>query len=124
MECIVASRRHSSSLIYAAKWKVFYVWCQENSVDYSRPTIPDIAEFLVYLFDTKGLQPITIKGYHSMLSDTFSHEGRIDIGNNQTLSKMIKHFCLKRPRSLKLTPKWNLAWVLLKVEAQELCAIA
>ncbi len=48
-----------------------------------------------------------------MLSNTLRFRGKGDIGTNHVLSELIKSFQLKRPVSRSLTPRWNLAWVLL-----------
>lgn len=47
-----------------------------------------------------------------MISDTFRHHGRCDIGQDKDLSDLLANFDFNRPKSLILFPKWNLSWVL------------
>ena len=113
---IAKSRRASTSAVYDAKWTVYVRWCESREIDPLSPSIPQLADFLVFLFADKKLSPSTIKGYRSMLSHTLHHSGntrRIRIGTDSTLSDLIRSFELERPRSRSLAPKWDLACVLL-----------
>ena len=42
-------RRRSTRVNYQAKWPVFRAWCHRHGHSVSRPTIPKIASFLLYL---------------------------------------------------------------------------
>ena len=46
-------QRHSPRRIYVSRRSIFGKWCEESQVDISNPTIPDIANFLNYLFKEK-----------------------------------------------------------------------
>ena len=65
-----------------------------------------IDDFLIYLFSEKKYQISTIKGYRSMISNTLKFKTGNRIGSNPVLSE------LQRPVQRSLTPKWDLAWVL------------
>ena len=50
---VLRSLRHTQRRIYESRWSIFGKWCQESQVDISDPTIPEIANFLNYLFKEK-----------------------------------------------------------------------
>ena len=74
-EQISRGRRQSSRAVYDSKWRIFAGWCAEKSVDPFQVTIPQLADFFVYLFQVKRLNPRTIKGYRSAISSTISSHG-------------------------------------------------
>lgn len=78
--------------------------------DPNTPSVPIIAEFLLYLFN-EGKATITIKGYRSALSTLMASRG-IDISHNPDLNSLIRSFSVERPRTLRETPRWDLAVVL------------
>ena len=47
------ARRASSIKNYQAKWNVFRVWCKKHGRSSSVPSIPKLAEFLVWLWEKK-----------------------------------------------------------------------
>ena len=66
---IEAPQRGSTRSVYEAKWAIFTKWCLTNQVDFSAPLIKSVADFLVYLFQERKLQPSTIDGYRSAIAD-------------------------------------------------------
>ena len=46
-ERIKAPQRSSSRKLYESRWAIFELWCQQNQVVSSEPTISNIAEFLI-----------------------------------------------------------------------------
>ena len=66
---IEASQRSSTRTVYEAKWSVFVRWCESGQVDFRSPSIKQIADFLLHLFQEKNLQPGTIDGYRSAIAD-------------------------------------------------------
>ena len=64
-EQISRGRRQSSRAVYDSydsKWRIFSRWCSEQSVDPFQISIQKLADFFVFLFHEKGLNPRTIKG--------------------------------------------------------------
>ncbi len=112
---VSSARRPSTNKVYQARWRIFRDWCGSNETDPLHPSIPRIADFFIFLFESKGCQPATIRGYRSMLSNTLRFGRRCDIGTNHVLSELIKSFQLRKPVTRSLTPKWNLSWVLLSL---------
>lgn len=75
-------------------------------------TSSDLADFFIFLFEVKGLQPITIKGYRSAIARVYRLCNRPDPGIDQDLSHLLNNFCLERPKRVILFPKWSLDVVL------------
>ena len=66
---IEAPQRRSTRSVYEAKWTIFTKWCVANQVDFRAPPVKSVADFLLYLFEVKELQPSTIDGYRSAIAD-------------------------------------------------------
>ena len=66
---IEAPQRGSTRSVYEAKWTIFTKWCLSNQVDFRAPPLKAIADFLLYLFQDRKLQPGTIDGYRSAIAD-------------------------------------------------------
>ncbi|CAG2239797.1 unnamed protein product [Mytilus edulis] len=93
-----------------ASHKVY--WCSEREIDPFQVTVQQLADFLVFLFESKGLCPSTIKGYRSAISRTIHISGGPDFGINEHISLLVRSFSLERPRQKTLVPKWDLGLVL------------
>jgi len=107
---ISVSQRQSTVQLYEYKWKVFREWCQSKGIDSNTPTVPNIADFLLHLFD-KGLSTTTIKGYRSSLSALMASRG-IDISHDIDLASLCRGFSMERPISHRDIPRWDLMVVL------------
>ena len=59
---IVAPQRGSTRSVYEAKWTIFTKWFLSNQVEFRAPPLKTIADFLLYLFQDRKLQPGTIDG--------------------------------------------------------------
>ena len=66
---IEAPQKGSTRSVYEAKWAIFTKWCIPNQVDFRAPPVKSVADFLMYLFQDRKLQPSTIDGYRSAISD-------------------------------------------------------
>ncbi|VDI39780.1 Hypothetical predicted protein [Mytilus galloprovincialis] len=84
----------------------------EREIDPFQVTVQQLADFLVFLFESKGLCPSTIKGYRSAISRTIHISGGPDFGINEHISLLVRSFSLERPRQKTLVPKWDLGLVL------------
>ena len=58
---IEAPQRGSTRAVYEAKWTVFKKWCLISQVDFKSPPLKSIADFLLYLFQDRKLQPGTLR---------------------------------------------------------------
>ena len=59
----------------------------------------------------KQLATITVKGYRSALSSLMASRG-MDISHDPDLNALIRSFSIERPRTVRETPRWDLALVL------------
>ena len=66
---IEAPQRSSTKTVYEAKWSVFVRWCETSQVDFRSPSVKQIADIILHLFQEKNLQPSTIDGYRSAITD-------------------------------------------------------
>ena len=79
----------------------------------SRPLLLSELISLYIFFSEKKCQISTIKGYRSMISNTFKFKSGNRIGSNPVLSELIRSFELQHPVQRSLSPKWDLSWVLI-----------
>ena len=96
-EQISRGHRQSSRAVYDSKWRIFAGWCRDRSVDPFQISVPELAEFFLFLFHEKGLNPRTIKGYRSAISSTISScRSRSEITNSAEITSLIRSFQLER----------------------------
>ena len=110
---IVAPQRSSTLSVYEGKWKVFSDWCESNQMDPFLATIPQLADFFVYLFQERRLAPSTVEGYRTALSGALRH--RLDVGKDKDLTSLIQSFYQERPKVRRVIPSWDLSLVLLNL---------
>ena len=109
---IKAPQRESSRRVYDSRWAIFQKWAQENPVDVTKPTIPQIADFFNYLFTDKNLKPRTIAGYRSSVADGLGSAGQM-VSQSLDLNRLIASFHRDRPSANRSIPNWDLFLVLL-----------
>ena len=108
---IEAPQRRSTRAICESKWSVFVRWCEEHKVDFGSPSIKQIADFLLFLFQEKHLQPSTIDGYRTAISDKIGN-GQVNIGKDENLTRLLDSFHRDKPKGRRGVPSWNLSLVL------------
>ena len=109
---IKAPQRESSRRVYDSRWAIFQKWAQENQVDVTKPTIPQIADFLNHLFTDKNLKPRTIAGYRTSVADGLGSTGQM-VSQSVDLNRLIASFHRDRPSANRSIPNWDLSLVLL-----------
>ena len=95
---IEAPQRGSTRSVYEAKWAIFTKWCFTHQVGFRAAPVKSVADFLMYLFQDRKLQPSTIDGYRS--------------GNDENLTRLLDSFHRDRPKGRRGIPSWNLSLVL------------
>ena len=110
-ERIEAPQRGSTRSVYEAKWTIFTKWCDAHQVDFRAPPVKSVADFLLYLFQDRKLQPSTIDGYRSAIADKLG-TSPIDMGKDQNLTRLLDSFHRDRPKGRRGIPSWNLSLVL------------
>ena len=108
---IEAPQRRSTRSVYEAKWTIFTKWCLSNQVDFRAPPLKAIADFLLYLFQDKKLQPGTIDGYRSAIADKLGNSS-INVSKDENLTRLLDSFHRDRPKGRRGIPSWNLSLVL------------
>ena len=106
---IEAPQRRSTRAVYESKWAVFVRWCEEHKVDFGSPSIKQIADFLLFLFQEK--QPSTIDGYRTAIADKIGN-GQVNIGKDENLTRLLDSFHRDKPKGRRGVPSWNLSLVL------------
>ena len=110
-ERIAAPQRSSTRTIYKSKWALFEKWCRENSVDFSTPSVKQISDFFMYLYQDLNRRPSTIDGYRTAIVDTLGPTAQ-HIAHNADLHRLLSSFHRDCPKSSRNLPKWNLSVVL------------
>ena len=110
-ERIAAPQRSSTRTIYKSKWALLEKWCRENSLDFSTPSVKQISDFFMYLYQDLNRCPSTIAGYRTAIVDTLSPSGQ-HIAQNEDLHRLLSSFHRDHPKSSRNLPKWNFSVVL------------
>ena len=108
---IEAPQRGSTRAVFEAKWTVFKKWCLVSQVDFRSPPLKSIADFLLYLFQDRKLQPGTIEGYRSAIADKLGNSPT-NISKDENLTHLLDSFHRDRPKGRRGVPSWNLSLVL------------
>ena len=103
-------RRASTRVNYQAKWSVFRAWCRRHGHSVSRPSVPKIASFLLYLRRSLSLSYSSIASYRSMLSGVFRFVFP-ELSSHFVLRDLCS-FRLQCPLSSSRVPPWDLSRVL------------
>ena len=74
-ERIAASWRSSTRTIYKSKWALFEKWCRENLVEFSTPSVKQVSDFFMYLYQVLNRHPSNIDGYRTAIIHTFGPAG-------------------------------------------------
>ena len=82
-----------------------------NQGDFKAPPLKVIADFLLYLFQDRKLQPSTIDGYRSAISDKLGN-ATINVSKDENLTHLLDSFHRDRPKGKRGIPSWNLSLVL------------
>ena len=110
-QTIADPQRSSTRTIYKSKWALFEKWCRENSVDFSTPSVKQVSDFFMYLYQDLNRCPSTIDGYRMAIVDTLGPAGH-HISQSSDLHRLFSSFHRARPKSSRNLRKWNLSVVL------------
>ena len=97
-ERIAALQRSSIRTIYKSKWALFEKWCRENLVDFSTPSVKQISDFFMYLYQDLNRRPSTIDGYRTAIVDTLGPTAH-HISQSSDLHRLLSSFHRDRPKS-------------------------
>ena len=96
-ERIAAPQRSSTRTIYKSRWALVEKWCRENSVDFSTPSVKQVSDFFMYLFQDLNRPPSTIDGYRTPIVDTLGPAGP-HISQNSDLHRLLSSFHRDHPK--------------------------
>ena len=94
-----------------AKRSIFTKWCLNNQVDFRAPPVKSVADFLMYFFQDRKLQPSTIDGYRSAIADKLRNSP-FNISKDENLTRLLDSFHRDRPKGQRGINSWNLSLVL------------
>ena len=80
-------------------------------MDFRAPPLKAIADFLLYLFQDRKLQPDTIDGYRSAIADKLGNSP-INVSKDENLTCLLDSFHRHRPKGRRGISFWNLSLVL------------
>ena len=106
---IEAPQRGSTRSVYEAKWTIFTKWCLSNQVDFQAPPVKSVADFLMYLFEDRKLQPSTIDGYRSAIADKLGNSS-FNISKDENLTHLLDSFHRDRPKGRRGFPPATSLW--------------
>ena len=104
-------RRSPSCSNYQVKWSVYRQWCRAQGHSVSRPTLPNVADFLFWLHRSRKLSVSSILGYRSMISSVFRFKIP-EISSPPVITDLIRPFKVKAPARPVHPPAWDLDVVL------------
>ena len=86
----------SLHLNYQAKWVVYRAWCRRKELSVSRPLIPKVADFFLYLHRSLCLSYSSIASYRSMLISVFRFV-LASLSSYPVLHNLLRSFRIERP---------------------------
>lgn len=107
-----AHQRKSSLSLYESHFKAFIGWLSKRNCPLEQVTVPVVADYLLYLFDDKGLQASTIASHRTALSEALPKFQGFSIGSHPVLSSLLSNFGVSRAPVRNKVPDWDLSTVL------------
>ena len=104
-------RRPSSRAGYQSKWTMYRHWCHSEGHSISRPSLPKIVDFLLWLQRSRKLSVSAILGYHSMLAMVFRFK-LSEISTSPILHDLLHSFKVEVPVRSVHPLTWDLEVVL------------
>ena len=80
-------------------------------MDFRSPSVKQIVDFLLHLFQEKNLQPSTIDGYRSAIADKLGNSS-LNVSKDENLTRLFDSFHRDRPKGRRGIPSWSLSLVL------------
>ena len=105
-------QKESTLLVYEGKWKAFGAWCSGRGLDPVQASLANIADFLCYLKEVKGLCLSTIEGYRTAIAGTLRVTTGLEVGKDPSISSLLANFAREVSKKDRTAPAWDLAYVL------------
>jgi integrase len=101
----------STSKVYNSKWQHWLNWCTSRKVKPTSPTMPQVGQFLHYLFTNCKLECSTIEGYRASLASAFKHKSKLQVSTDPELAALLQRFRRDRPPLSHVLPGWDVSLV-------------
>ena len=105
------AQRSSSRTNYQLKWSVYRQWCRSVGHSISWPSLPKIADFLLWLRRSRNLSVSSVMGYRSMLATVFRFQ-LPNMSSDPVLRDLVRSFRIEAPVRPLRPPVWDLSAVL------------
>ena len=105
-ERIAAAHRSLTRTIYKPKWALYEKWCRANSVDFSTPSVKQVSDFFMYLYQDLNRRSSNIDGYRTAFVDTLGPAG-FYFSQSSDLNRLLPSFHRDFPKSSRNLPKWS-----------------
>ena len=109
---ILRAHRPSTTASYNVRWLCFQRWCRRLKIRPQSISIPQLAEFLLYLRNSLHLKGSTIAGYLTVIATVRDPATNKKIATFPELQAIIKSFKHDDQIQRFRPPKWNLTLVL------------
>ena len=105
-----SAKRASSIANYRSKWSNIVFGVGRKGIQ-SPPTVAKVVDYLLWLWEVKGLSLFSVKSHCSMLSAVFRFK-LPELGEHHVLRDLLSSFSVERPRISRVLPSWDLDIVL------------
>ena len=119
IQALGEARASSTNRVYDSKWRLFAAFCESRGIVPELANSPQVAEFLVYLFDIRKCSARTIASYRAALGNVLRFTSCYDPGEDKVLSQLLKGFDRRRGPVARRIPTWDLGLVLRFLAAKE-----
>ena len=93
------------------KWALFEQWYRKHSVDFSTPSVKQVSDFFMYLYQDLNRHPLTIDGYSMTIVDTLGPAG-FHISQSSDLYRLLSRFHRDHSKSSRNLPNGTFSVVL------------
>lgn len=97
--------------VYQKKWEVYRAWCKREGRSASRISLPQAAEFLLFLHEERKVGITCLQGYRCMLSKMFGLR-LPELSNSRVLRDLLRSFFLHPAAPPRVYPQWDVNDVL------------
>ena len=82
-------------------------WYAETGHSVSHPTGSEVADYLLWLWESRKLSVSSVKAHCSMLSAVFRFK-LLELGGHHVLRDLIRYFAIEHPLRPQLPSSWDL----------------
>ena len=103
-----AVAEQASRAVYQVRWSVYRSLCHDNGHSVSRPTLANVADFLYWLWFTRGLSVSSLRGYRSVLSAVFRFH-LPSLSSDPVIRDLLRSSRLSSAERVLRPPAWDLS---------------